>query len=267
MESTERTGLSRLHAVLRLDPCIAYWVGSSTTVPSQMIIKGDVYCAGGLTNNGAIDGDVFAVTTISGASITGRANASASCPVPWPYLLASYFGPTNYYIGLTSYTSQQITDANIPATALNPNQLNPVGVCYCPASVNMSGGVIISGTLVVNGDLTVSGPNNVIAAVDGYHFPALVVEGQVLMKDGGSLKVEGLAQIKKPIASDPNATSARIDVTGALFVGSGGVSSKVSVTVTAAPEIASTETWFADGTSKKWGPAAGAFFKSVERPK
>ncbi|MHC4679209.1 MAG: hypothetical protein ACYTEK_10970, partial [Planctomycetota bacterium] len=39
-KGAERIGLSRLHAELRLDPCIAYWAGSDTTVWPQMTING-----------------------------------------------------------------------------------------------------------------------------------------------------------------------------------------------------------------------------------
>ena len=43
LEGTEKIGLSRLHTVLRIDPCIASWVGLSTTVLPGMTINGDVY--------------------------------------------------------------------------------------------------------------------------------------------------------------------------------------------------------------------------------
>src|SRR4030042_5706891 len=61
---------SSVRATLRLDPCIAYWAGSDTTVSSKMAINGDVYCGGTLTNNGTINGDVFAAIPIAGTGIT-----------------------------------------------------------------------------------------------------------------------------------------------------------------------------------------------------
>jgi hypothetical protein len=114
--------------------------------------------------------------------------------------------------------------------------------------------------------LTVNGENSITAEPN---FPALLVGGQVIMKDGGSLVINGLAQIGGPITIDPNdpnpTITPRISVTGGLFIANGGVTSdKVSVVVTAAPAIASIETW-TDGTAKRWRPAAGAFFRSIER--
>ena len=86
------------------------------------------------------------------------------------------------------------------------------------------------------------------------------------MKNGGSLVIRGLAQIGGPIADDPNTTSANISMTGGLFIANDGVTSdKVIVNITAAPAIASIETWSAPGVPRRWGPAAGAFFRSIER--
>ena len=249
LNGTETTGRSSLRAVLRIDPCIAYWVGSNTTVRPQMMITGDMYCGGNLTNSGAIDGDVFAAGTITGTNITGRKNASVtSAPVAWPNLAITDLG---------SYT---LIDPN-NGTLSQP--VYPAGVYYCVSDVNMVGNVKINGTLVVGGKLTVSGPNNTIIAAK--NFPALVVTGQVVMKQGSALAVNGLAQIGQGISIDAGATSASIQVTGGLFVQTGGVvSDAISVSVVAAPEIASIEVSPA-GVSRRWGPASGAFFRSIER--
>ncbi len=254
----DRIGRSSLEAELRLDPCIAYWAGLDTTVWLQMTINGDVYCGGTLTNNVSIDGDAFAAGTIGGVSITGRKNESvASAPVTWPNLAVADFEPT-YYIGSTSYPAQQIIDVNIPT----PSSLT--GVWYRIGDVNMPGNVTVNGTLVIDGTLRISGVNNVITAEP--NFPALLVTGQVVMEDGSALEVRGLAQIDQQITADPSATSASIQVIGGLFIANGGVTSdKVLVNITAAPAIASIETWSATGVPRRWGPAAGAFFRSIER--
>ncbi len=257
MEGTDRIGLSRLHAQLRLDPCIAYWAGSNTTVWPQMTIKGDVYCGGNLTNNSNIKGDAFATGTINGTgTTTGQKNGSViSAPVTWPSLVIS----TPYYIGSTLYSAEP----NLPTAPSYPSVGNPAGIRYCVGNVDMPGGVTINGTLVVGGNLTVSGPNNVITAVK--NFPALLVGGQVVMKNGSSLVINGLAQIEQQITIDPNTTNANISVTGGLFIHNGGItSSSIIVNVTAAPAIASIEIW-PGGTSRRWRPAAGAFFRSIER--
>ena len=259
MKDTERIGLSRLHAVLRLNPCIAYWAGSNTTVWPQMTIKGDVYCGGNLTNNGVINGDVFAVGTIGGTNPQGQKKPAAEAGISWPNLAVADYAPT-YYIGATSYSAQQIADANIPAMS------TLTGVCCRAGDANMPGNVTVNGTLVITGNLTISGSNNVITA--GKNFPALLVGGQVVMKNGSSLVINGLAQIGQRISIYAGATSASIQVIGGLFIANGDVtSSSIQVSVTAAPATASIETWLPGGTSKRWRPAAGAFFKSIERIK
>ena len=130
--------------------------------------------------------------------------------------------------------------------------------------MSINGDVAINGTLVVGGDLTIRGTNNVITAEK--NFPALVVTGQVVMEDGGELVINGLAQIGGPITDDPNTTDANISVTGSLFIQSGGITSNaISVDVTTAPAIASIEIWSADNTARRWSPAAGAFYRSIER--
>jgi len=267
LEGTEKVGRSSLKAELRLDPCIAYWVGSTTEISPQITINGDVYCGGTLTNYGDINGDAFAVGTIGGTgTTTGRQNESVTpaYPVAWPDLEATNFGPTLYSIGSVTYPVCEIAGPNIPTTPFGPSEVNPAGICYCIGDVNMPGNVNINGMLVVNGTLKISGISNVITAVK--NFPALLVNGQVVMKDGASLVIQGLAQIGQGVSIDAGATSANIQVIGGLFIDVDGISDLVSVNVTAAPAIASIETWPA-ANSARWGPAAGAFFKSIERVK
>ena len=251
LEGTERIGLSRLHAELRLDPCIAYWVGSNTVILPAMTINGDVYCGGTLTNNGIVRGDAFATVDINGPKIpTGRKYeyVSVDHPVAWPNLAVTDFTPT-----------YDIDDGIVPSLT---------GVGYSSGDANIPGGVNISGTLVVDGNLTVSGVNNIITAEP--NFPALVVNGQVVVKDNSSLVINGLAQIQGPITFDPSAINANLQVTGGLFINNGGIegitSGSVVVSIIADPAIASIEIWPAPGTQKRWGPAAGAFFRKITRP-
>ena len=267
LKGSEEIGRSSIRAELRLDPCIAYWVGSNTVVSAQITINGDVYCNGNLTNNGSIGGDVFASGTITGANIVGRRNESvAQAPVVWPGLDCNDFGPT-YYIGSTSYSAEEIVDANHPVGSFNPSAGNPAGIRYCTGDVKLTGGVNINGMLVVNGTLRISGVNNEISAVK--NFPALLVNGEMVVEDGGTLVINGLAQIGQRIAIEAGAVNADIDVIGGLFVANGGIegitSNFVSVDVTAAPAIASIQTWPSAGTAQRWGLTAGAFFRSIER--
>jgi hypothetical protein len=91
----------------------------------------------------------------------------------------------------------------------------------------------------------------------------------MVVGDGGTLVIEGLAQIGQRIAIDAGAENVDIDVIGCLFIANGGIdgisSSFVSVDVTAAPAIASIQTWPAAGIARRWGPTAGTFFRSIER--
>ncbi len=263
----EKVGRSSLRAELRLDPCIAFWTGGDTIISSNTTICGDVYCNGNLTNNGSIGGDVFASGTITGANIVGQRNELvAQAPVDWPGLVSSDFSPT-YYIGSTSY-STEIVDANVhPVGSFNPSAGNPAGIRYCSGDVELTSGVNINGMLVVNGTLRISGVNNVISAVK--NFPALLVNGEMVVEDGATLVINGLAQIGQKLTIDAGAVNADIDVLGGLFIANGGIdgitSSFVSVDVTAAPAIASIQTWPAAGIAQRWSPAAGAFFRNIER--
>ncbi len=266
----EKVGRSSLRAELRLDPCIAYWAGSSTVVSGQITINGDVYCNGNFANNGSIGGDVFASGAITGANIEGQRNELvAQAPVDWPGLVSSDFGPT-YYIGSTSYLAD-IVDVNVhPTGSFNPSAGNPAGIRYCNGDLELAGGVNIKGMLVVNGTLRVRGAEglyNEISAVK--NFPALLVSGEVVVENSAVLLINGLAQIGQRIVIDAEVVNANIVVIGGLYIANGGVdgitSSFVSIDVTAAPAIASIQTWPAAGIAQRWGQAAGAFFRSVRR--
>ena len=259
LDGADRIGLSCLRAELRLDPCIVYWVGSSTTVQPLMTINGDVYCGGALSNNGIINGDAFATGTITGtANIEGQTSTVAQAPVAWPNVT---FG-TSYYIEATNY-SAEVIDTNQPLGSFNPTGTNPAGICYCSSDVNMPGGVTINGTLVIDGNLTVEGTNTITAVKN---FPALVVAGQVIMKDNSSLVINGLAQVGQQITHDSGTANASISVTGCLYIANDGVTSnKVNVSIYAGPARASIEIWPAMDTESRWSPAAGAFFRSIKR--
>jgi hypothetical protein len=249
---------SNLRATLRLDPCIALWIGSSTTVWPQVTINGDVYCTGDLTNNGIINGDAFATGTITGASIEGKKETVTQAPVAWPNLVPTDFYQM-YYIGSTQYSAEP----NIPTMPYIPSPSNPAGIRYCVGDVIMPGGVTINGTLVVTGNLKIDGSNTITSVKN---FPALVVGGQLVMKDDSLLVINGLAQVEQQITEDPNTTYASISVNGGLFIANDGVTSdKVNINITANPAIASIETWLAMDTASRWSPVAGAFYRSIER--
>lgn len=263
----ERIGRSSLEAELRLDPCIAFWAGSTWTSEQQITINGDVYCDGTLGGNGNLLGDAFASGGIT-ASVTGRKNeAVAEAPVAWPGLNIDNFS-SSYYIESTGYSVQSI-EPNLSGVSLEPGGGNPAGVRYCNGDVELQGGVNITGMLVVGGDVVITGASNTITAVK--NFPALLVSGEVVVGDGGMLEVNGLAQISQRIVVAAGAENVDIDVVGGLFIANGnidglnGSSLSNSVTITAAPNKAAIEIWPTPGNPMRWSPAAGAFFRSIER--
>ena len=267
LKGGEKIGRSRVRAKLRIDPCIAYWAGADTTISQRITVNGDIYCDGNLSGNGGIVGDVFASGSITGTNITGQKNeAVIETPVNWPGLNINDFS-LSYYIDSASY-SVEVIDPNISNVILGSSGNNPAGIHYCndPNNpISLGGNVTINGTLVVNGDLTISGTSNVISARK--NFPALLVSGEVIVEDGGTLQIEGLAQIGRRIAVSAGAQN--IDIDGGLFIAAGGIegsaSSSISIDITAAPSIASIQTWPTAGTARRWCPVAGAFFRSIER--
>ncbi len=214
LKNGERIGSSSIRAELRLDPCIAYWAGLSTTISPLTVVNGDVYCAADLSNNGSINGDVFAAGTITGINITGQKTESAAQPpVAWPALEISDFSST-YYIGSVSYSVDPVGSSVHPSGSFNPSAGNPAGVRYLNGDLELLGNVDIEGMLVVNGVLRVSGGNNVISAVK--NFPALFVNGDVMVESSSSLDVNGLVVIKGKM--QVSADNANVSILGGLFV-------------------------------------------------
>jgi cytoskeletal protein CcmA (bactofilin family) len=258
----EQIGSSSLTAELRLDPVIAFWTGASTTISSQITINGDVFCNNDLINTGTINGDVFAAS-LSGVA-TGQLYPVDQADVNWPNISVSDF-ESSYYIDSTSYTPETLAlddynNISLPTSLIN----NPKGVVfYNDSPLTLSGNVSVNGTLVVNGDLIITGANNTIVAYKS--FPALVVNGQLRIEQSGQLTINGLAQVESMFVGGD---AADITMLGALFVNSGlNVSPMYSgnINITAVPNKAAIEIWPEPGTAQRWSPAAGAFFKGIER--
>ncbi len=217
LKNGEKIGRSSVTAELRLDPCIACWVGSGTTISQQITINGDVYCNGNLVNKGSINGDVFASGSITGAGIMGRKNVSVTqAPVAWPALEVSDFSST-YYIGSVSYSVDFIGFSVHPSGSFNPSAGNPAGVRFFNGDLELPGNVDIEGMLVVDGTLKISGVNNTITAVK--NFPALLVGGNVVIERNSRLEINGLAVVKGQMQI--SAGNANVNILGGLFVEDG----------------------------------------------
>ncbi len=229
LSNGEKIGRSNISAELRLDPCIAFWIGGNTIISSNTTIYGDVYCNGDLSNNGYIDGDVFADSLSGSGSKTGqRYNVSQADGVTIPGL-------------------------NISDFALNPAP-DPNG------DVEISEETVINGALVVNGNLTING-DSLVSVKAIKNSPALLVSGDIQIDVSSKLVIEGLAQVAGGISV---ADGAEMKILGALFmVGNSGISVSGAITITTAPSIAAIK--IPGNDPKNWCPAAGAFFRNIER--
>jgi len=187
LRNGEKIGRSNISAELRLDPCIAFWTGGDTIISSNTTICGDVYCNGNLSNNGHIDGDVFADSLSGSGSKTGqRYNVSQADGVTSPGL-------------------------NISDFALNPAPDPPNG------DVEMSEETVINGALVVNGNLTINGDSLVsVRAIK--NSPALLVSGDIQIDVSSKLEIEGLAQVAGGISVANGAEIGVVNITTAPSV-------------------------------------------------
>lgn len=196
----EKVGRSNLTAELRLDPCIALWMGKDTTVSNSTTIFGDVYCDGILANLGVVNGDVFA-NSLSG-SIAGQEKSASDLTLKWPCVtvqdLTSYYSVLTIPVGVLS-------DTNTPGYAQ---------VLHRKGNLVLDSNVQVNGTLIVEGNLTVSGTENVITAKK--NLPALLVTGDVLIESTGRLDVQGLAVVEGSVQVIADSTD--INVLGGLFI-------------------------------------------------
>ncbi len=267
----ERIGRSSLEGGLRLDPCIAFWVGVGTTVGPRITINGDVYCNGDLTNNGTIGGDAFTNGGITNTgSITGQMYPNGTKPIDvnWPGLAISDFSSQYYHNGSGPYPAQ-IVDGNYSDVTWGSLDDNPPMVFYRDGDLKLEQNVIINGTLVVNGKLIISGPGNRITAIK--NFPAIIIRTHLEIKgsEGAGITVEGLIQSENGVHIKADAENALITIIGGLFTKTRGI--RVDnpnfgyMTITAAPDKAAIQTWPTPGNPVRWSPAGGAFFRSIER--
>jgi len=267
VKSGQNIGLNRLYAELRLDPCIALWLGSSATISPETVINGDVYCGGGnLVVQGFVGGDIFSAGSAGGGTVTGGINESfGTAPVGWPGLLYSDFSSSYYYDGGGPYSVGGLSSSyngSFPGPGMN----NPSCVYYRAGDLALDGTIVINGTLVVSGKLTFD-RNTIVTIVPVKNFPALVVGGDMEFVDrSASLSVTGLVQVGNWIDMK-NKSGGVLEVYGGLYVGGGGIvnTSGCSVNIYTLPDKAAIETWDSSGGRYRWSPVGGAFYKRIER--
>ncbi len=201
LRNGEEIGRCSLTAELRLDPVIALWTETDTTVWDGFKVYGDVYCNGSLINSGYINGDAF-VNTVSG-TIVGQQEATINLSLNWPHVTVNDF--------IANYTTETVTLNSLSSETLG--SCDPIRLCCRDGDLTIAGNVIVNGMLIVNGDLSVQGPSNIITAAK--NLPALYVTGDLIIDASASLYVNGLAVVEGDTLI--NADSASLTVLGGLF--------------------------------------------------
>ncbi|MFC1675697.1 hypothetical protein ACFL3G_01380 [Planctomycetota bacterium] len=264
-----QTGRSALQTELRLDPVIAYYQSLLAPIPAEIIINGDVYCDTDLANFGRIFGDVYSPSTVVNpfpGIITGKINDfTAQPPVDLPSISISDFS-SRYYIGADEYMVANVGADQLQDMILGPTVSNPAGIYYRDGNLDLRGNINITGMLVVRDDLRIDMMCNVtITAVK--NFPALLVGHDIIFNNSNQhLNVTGLVQVRDNIDMN-NSFGSRIDVLGALYILGDGAQDTAgcSINITGSPDKAAIEIWSSEGVPTRWSPAAGAFFKSIQR--
>lgn len=273
MKDGERIASSRLTGELRLDPCIAFWAGGAWVSEPQITVNGDVYVHGTLQGEGYVNGDAFASSSITALYVEGRKNENVTqAPVAWPGLDISDFSST-YYYGSTGYPVQVISPDTYSNCTFGSASSQPPEVFYCGGDIELAGGVTINGMLVVQQHLIISDANNGNANIitAGKNYPALLVNGEMLLRSGAALQVSGLTQIRNRINVENGAENVDVDIVGGAYITNGALeglstsSVSNSINITAAPAMASIQIWPTAGNPLRWTPCAGAFFRSIER--
>lgn len=232
---SERIAQSNVRALLRLDPCIAYFSDTSSNrqLSSATTVYGDIFCRDDLTVYGTgVDGDVFC-DSLSG-SVTGQEKSVGDLALAWPNVTASDY-TSNYVV--------QTLGSSLSGQTLGPYE--PLRVCHRTGDLAITGDVNITGMLIVEGDLVISGTGNIIKA--GKNVPAMLVTGDVSVENDAQIDIEGLAVIDGQMFVSVD--NADVNILGALFVADGVV--EMAKDSTAAERVA--VVW----GDPQWLPAGG----------
>ena len=264
-QGSEQIGRSSVTAEIRLDPCIAFWQNNNQQINAQVTVNGDIYSENEWRIYGNINGDVFSKRDIYNYSvITGQQVANVvDAPASLPGFNYADF-QSYYYIGSDVYSVQQIAPGVYNNLFLGPSVSNPAGVFYCNGTLELQDTVNINGTLVVKNDFKIR-ENAVVSITAVKNFPALLVGHDLKMEElSSTIEIAGYAQIDHHIDMRDK-VGGNIRVTGALYILGDGIinTDGCTVEITAAPNKASIQRWYSDGSVTHWSPAAGAFFKSI----
>jgi hypothetical protein len=205
----ERTAQSNLNALLRLNPCIAYYCrpGSAQQLSSVMKINGDLYCGNDLVILGTdtVDGDVFC-DNLNG-TITGQDYPSSELLLDWPRVDANDF--------TSNYPVDTVGSSVISAQELGP--YSPSRIFRRAGDLEIAGDVSITGMLLVEGNLLITSTGNEIKA--GKALPAMLVTGNLTIDEGAGVDIEGLGVIEGQVLVSTGCED--VNVLGGLFAGDG----------------------------------------------
>jgi hypothetical protein len=263
LSGSEHVAESTFAAELRLDPCIALWIGGNGALDSTVTVNGDVYCGASFTSVPAVNGDIYAIGAIS-APAQGQKNPLSASPIFWPPVNCSTLAPT--YYASTTICAATVIDANsVTAYSSMPSAGNPAGVVYHVGDLELNGPASINGTLVVTGDLTIRGQNNLVTAARNY--PAIVVGGHLIISSNSSLTVNGLVLVYQNMYIPAGRTNIQLTVNGGLFIAQSSMVAPVNSTVNITADHSKTALmlWGSSGTPVTWRQAGGAFYKNLRR--
>ncbi|MBW8016368.1 MAG: hypothetical protein FVQ82_09290 [Planctomycetes bacterium] len=261
LSGESRVSETKLAAQLRLDPCIALWVGATSTIHANVTVYGDTYCNGDLSNDGQIYGDVFS-DGFSGSN-TGQSMARADRNVTWPGISASDFEHV-YYIDGTPYSPVVLNNSSYTDVDWGATESNPAGIYYRNGGLDLHGNNKINGTLIVTGDhLDFEDGQSTITSFKNY--PAIVVESELHFKEGEAV-ITGLVQA---YSATVNKDYGDITIVGGLFIRDGGFyvedDYEDNIIVRGDPMAASIKLMPTAVDIKEWSPVGGAYYKSIRR--
>ncbi len=196
----ERTAQSNLKALLRLNPCIAYWsdTAESRQLSDRTTVNGDMYCRGDITNYGLIEGDAFGALT---GTITGQVKTCDELTLQWPDVNMAGFSSEYTFESVVSPLSGEVHGPYVK----------------CSGDLTIADDVQINGMLIVDGDLRISGIGNLIHADKA--LPALLVTGDVVIDEGAEVNIEGLTVVDGTVNVSVGCVD--VNVLGGLFAGGG----------------------------------------------
>jgi hypothetical protein len=198
------TAQSSLTAKMRLDPDVAFWSEKDVSLSPVLIINGDVYCNGAITNQGSINGDCFA-DSLTGNAASGSVNPKTGLQLVKPTISEDLL--------TSNFTTQTIASSSLN----NTNLLSPTAqVYYRNGNLTINSNVSINSCLAVKGDLTVTGNSNNITAKKG--VPAIFVSGKLIIQENAELNCSGLVFVKESVELPSNSSYANLmTITGSLF--------------------------------------------------